>query len=79
MLFRSKADTTVILCPRGGIFQGVVRWEDGKLPLVERSHAFKLEKECIAIGKIKKGETKRLDYMLPNGSAAPALLGFWVK
>lgn len=74
-----SADTTVILCPRGGVFQGVVRWEDGTLHLVERSHAFKKEKECIEIGKLKKGETKQLDYMLPNGSAAPALLGFWVR
>ncbi len=75
----AKADTTVILCPRGGIFQGVVRWDDGSLHLVERSHSFKRKKECIEIGKLKKGETKQLDYMLPNGSAAPALLGFWVK
>lgn len=74
-----SADTTVILCPRGGVFQGVVRWEDGTLHLVERSHAFKKEKECIIIGKLKKGETKQLEYMLPNGSAAPVLLGFWVK
>lgn len=74
-----SADTNIILCPRGGVFQGVMRWEDGTLCLVERSHAFKKEKECIKIGELKKGETKQLDYMLPNGSAAPALLGFWVK
>lgn len=73
------ADTTVILCPRGGVFRGVVRWGNGSLHLVERSHSFKQEKECIEIGKLKKGETKQLDYMLPNGSAAPVLLGFWVK
>ena len=74
-----NADTTVVLCPRGGVFQGVVRWENGDLHLVERSHSFKQKKECIEIGKLKKGETKQLDYMLPNGSAAPALLGFWVR
>lgn len=74
-----SADTTVILCPRGGVFQGVVRWGNGSLHLVERSHSFKEQKECIEIGKLKKGETKQLDYMLPNGSAAPALLGFWVR
>lgn len=75
----AKADTRVILCPRGGVFQGMVRWQDGQVYLVERIHAFKREKECIEIGKLKKGEMRQLDYMLPNGSAAPVLLGFWVK
>ncbi len=75
----AQADTIAILCPRGGVFRGIVRWQDGQICLVERRHSFKREKECIEIGKFKKGEIRQLDYMLPNGSAAPVLLGFWVK
>lgn len=70
------ADTEVFICPRGGIFRGILRWEDDKIILIDRPHVFKNHKERVNIGKIKQGETRTLEYMLPNGSAAPILIGF---
>ena len=72
----AKEDMKVFICPRGGIFQGTVRWDNGETYLIERKHVFKEIKERIPIGVIKSGETRTLEYMLPNGSAAPVLLGF---
>lgn len=72
----AEEDATIFICPRGGVFQGTVYWEDGQKYLIARKHAFKTKKERIKIGKIKKGELKTLNYILPNGSAAPVLIGF---
>ena len=71
-----KEDVNVFICPRGGIFQGTVRWDNGEIHLIKRKHVFKEIKERIPIGMIKSGEVRTLEYMLPNGSAAPILLGF---
>lgn len=75
----AMADTQVFICPRGGIFQGMVRWEDGQITEIKRPHVFKVNKERIPIGQLKQGEIKTLEYFLPNGSAAPILLGFKVS
>lgn len=75
----AMADTEVFICPRGGIFQGMVRWDDGQMCYIKRPHVFKINKERIPIGKIKQGEVKTLEYFLPNGSAAPVLLGFEIS
>lgn len=75
----ASKDTQVFVCPRGGIFQGTVRWENGQTHLIARKHVFKVKKERIDIGQIKKGEVKTLEYILPNGSAAPVLIGFDVN
>lgn len=75
----ASEDVQVFVCPRGGIFQGTVRWEDGKTHLIARKHVFKVKKERIDIGTIKKGEVRTLEYILPNGSAAPILIGFDVN
>ena len=75
----AMADTEVFICPRGGIFQGIVRWEDGQIRNIKRSHVFKTHKERISIGQVKQGEVKTLEYFLPNGSAAPILIGFKVS
>ncbi|MBP3887987.1 MAG: hypothetical protein J6F30_10155 [Cellulosilyticum sp.] len=72
----AQEDTTVFVCPRGGIFQGIIRWENGEMIQVARKHFFKTIKERINIGVIKKNEVRTLEYILPNGSAAPILLGF---
>ena len=73
------ADTKVFICPRGGIFQGVVRWDDGQIYDIKRPHVFKINKERVPIGEIKQGEVKTLEYFLPNGSAAPVLLDFEIN
>lgn len=75
----AMANTDVFICPRGGIFQGMVRWDDGQLVYIKKPHFFKINKERVSIGKIKKGEVKTFDYFLPNGSAAPVLLGFEIS
>ncbi len=72
----AMANTEVFICPRGGIFQGMIQWDDGQICYIKRPHFFKVNKERISIGSIKKGEIKTLKYFLPNGSAAPVLLGF---
>ena len=75
----AMADTEVFICPRGGIFQGMVRWDDGQICYIKRPHVFKVNKERIPIGKLKQGEVKTLEYFLPNGSAAPVLFGFEIS
>lgn len=75
----AMGDTEVFICPRGGIFQGIVRWEDSHIRSIKRPHVFKVNKERIPIGQLKQGEVKTLEYFLPNGSAAPILLGFKVS
>lgn len=72
----ATADTEVFVCPRGGIFQGMIRWDNGQICYIKRPHVFKVNKERIFIGKLKQGEVKTFEYFLPNGSAAPVLLGF---
>jgi len=75
----AMANTEVFICPRGGIFQGMVRWDDGQICYIKRPHVFKVNKERIPIGTMKQGEIKTLEYFLPNGSAAPILLGFEIN
>lgn len=70
------SDTNILICPRGGIFQGKVYWEDGELITIKRPHVFKKTKEPIKIGELKMGEVRTLIYFLPNGSAAPILISF---
>lgn len=72
-------DTEVFICPRGGIFQGVIRLENNGIISVQRPHAFKRTKEMILIAHLNKGTCQTLEYMLPNGSAAPVLIGFRIN
>lgn len=69
-------DTQVFVSPRGGIFQGIIRWQGEKLIRIYAPHAFKIKRQCIKLGVLKKGETQQIEYILPNGSAAPILIGF---
>lgn len=74
-----QKDANVYICPRGGIFQGTIRWVGEPLISVARTHYFKHNKERVYIGHIKKGEVKTLEYILPNGSAAPVLIEFEIN
>ncbi len=71
----AKSNAHIYICPRGGIFQGKVSWEKGGIETIKRSHSFKTIKEAIKVGEIANGEIKTLYYCLPNGSAAPILIG----
>lgn len=75
----AMATTKVFLCPRGGIFQGMVKWENGEVSLIDRLHVFKVKKEPITIAHLSAGETRTFEYILPCGSAAPVLVGFLIE
>lgn len=75
---QAEATTKVQIVPRAGVFKGVIKWDDGKLIPIERTHYFKHCKEPVDIGMLRAGETRTLSYMLPNGSAAPVWLQFEV-
>ena len=76
----AKEDTGIILNPRAGFFRGAVRW-DGKDVYLTPNKAYISghNSKAIMLGVIKAGETKELEYVLPNGSASPVLLGFIPK
>lgn len=72
----AEAATKVQIVPRAGVFKGVIKWEDGQIIPIERTHYFKYHKEPVDLGKLHAGEVRTLSYMLPNGSAAPVWLQF---
>ena len=73
-------DTGIILNPRADVFRGAVKWVDTGAYLAPNSGYFMGQnKKAVLLGVIKKGETRILEYMLPNGSSAPVLLGFIPK
>lgn len=73
----ANENTGVILNPRGGLFRGAVRWNESASYLAPAKGFFSTSStKAVMLGVIKKGETKVLEYVLPNGSAAPVLIGF---
>lgn len=70
-------DTGIILNPRADIFRGAVKWA-GEEALLAPSYGYFMNtsKKAVVLGVLKAGETKTLEYMLPNGSSAPVLIGF---
>ena len=73
---QAEADTQIYIVPRAGVFKGVIKWEDGTLCAIERTHYFKHCKEPVLLGTVKEHTARTLSYMLPNGSAAPVWLQF---
>ena len=73
-------DTGIILNPRADIFRGAVKWE-GEAATLAPAHGYFMNtnKKAVMLGVVKAGETKTLEYMLPNGSSAPVLIGFIPK
>ena len=70
----------VILNPRADIFRGAIRWQDeGTFLAPANGYFMNTSKKAVMLGVIKAGETRTLEYMLPNGSSAPILLGFVPK
>lgn len=70
-------DTGIILNPRADIFRGAIKWADeGTFLAPKYGYFMKTNKKAVVLGVIKAGETRTLEYMLPNGSSAPVLIGF---
>ena len=76
----ANEDTGIILNPRAGVFRGAIKW-DGKNTYLAPSKGYFSghNSKAVMLGVIKAGETRKLEYVLPNGSASPVLLGFIPK
>lgn len=75
----AKEDTGVILNNRGGTFQGAIKWNDTVYNMPGKGTFSGTTTKAVVMGVIKKGETVTIEYLLPNGSAAPTLIGFIPK
>ena len=71
-------DMGIILNPRADIFRGAIKWEgQGVYNAPNNNGAIISNKsKAISLGTIRAGETKTLEYMLPNGSSAPVVIAF---
>ena len=72
-------DTGVILNNRGGTFKGAIKWNNEVYNMPLEGTFSGTTSKAVTVGTIKKGETVTIEYMLPNGSAAPTLIGFIPK
>ncbi len=78
----AAVDTGIILNPRATNFRGAIKWDGDttKVYNIPETGSFTADTSKAAVlGVIKAGETRTLEYMLPNGSASPILLGFIPK
>lgn len=75
----AQEDMGVILNNRGGMFQGAIKWNDQVYSMPGKGVFSGTTTKAVVLGTIKKGETVTIEYLLPNGSAAPTLLGFIPK
>lgn len=73
----AEEDTGIFLNPRADIFRGAIKWQDeGTFLAPSYGYFMNTNKKAVVLGVIKAGETRTLEYMLPNGSSAPVLIGF---
>ncbi|MBP3889099.1 MAG: hypothetical protein J6F30_15865 [Cellulosilyticum sp.] len=73
----AEEDMGIFLNSRGTGIQGAIKWEDGSVYNVPgQGMLAQVSTRAAIIGTIKKGETKTFEYILPNGSSAPILIGF---
>lgn len=76
----AEEDMGIILNPRANVFRGAIEWKGiGVYNIPTVGSIFNNTAKAISLGTIKAGETKTFEYMLPNGSAAPVLIGFIPK
>ncbi len=73
-------DTGIMLNPRAGLFRGALKW-DNEEPFFAPSKGYFMghNSKGVMLGVVKAGETRTLEYSLPNGSASPVLLVFMPK
>lgn len=67
-----EEDTLVFINARGGPFKGIVGWTDGSPRYINSYYM----STATYVGKIQKGNTLTMRYMLPNGSSSPVIVGF---
>lgn len=73
-------DMGIILNPRANVFRGAIEWKGiGVYNIPTTGIILSNTAKAVSLGTIKAGETKTFEYMLPNGSAAPVLIGFIPK
>ena len=76
----AKEDTGIILNPRADMFRGAIEWQGvGVYNIPKIGNIYSNTAKAVSLGTINAGETKTIEYMLPNGSSAPVLLGFIPK
>ena len=75
----AEEDMGVILNNRGGTFQGAIKWNNTVHNMPGKGTFSGTTTKAVVMGVIKKGETVTIEYLLPNGSAAPTLIGFIPK
>lgn len=75
----AQEDMGVILNNRGGMFQGAIKWNGTVYNMPGKGTFVGTTSKAVVMGVIKKGETVTIEYLLPNGSAAPTLIGFIPK
>ena len=73
----AKDDMGIILNPRANVFRGAIEWKGiGVYNIPTTGTIFSNTAKAVSLGTIKAGETRTFEYMLPNGSSAPVLIGF---
>ena len=73
----AEEDTGIMLNPRADVFRGALKWDGEEAFLAPRKGYFMgHNSKGVMLGVVKKGETRTLEYSLPNGSASPVLLVF---
>ena len=73
-------DTGIMLNPRAGLFRGALKWDDEPAFLAPSTGYFMgHNSKGVVLGVVKAGQTRTLEYSLPNGSASPVLLVFVPK
>lgn len=75
----AEEDMGVILNSRGGMYKGAIKWNDKVYNMPGDGEFSGTVAKAVTMGVIKKGETVTIEYLLPNGSAAPTLIGFIPK
>ena len=73
----AKEDMGILLNPRANVFRGAIEWQGiGVYNIPKIGTIFDNKTKAVCLGTINAGETKTFEYMLPNGSSAPVLIGF---
>jgi PKD repeat protein len=76
----AQEDTGIILNGRGGLYSGAVKWlDENKTYCLPRSSYLPAYERAAVLGVVRAGQTRTFEYMLPNGSSAPVLIGFIPK
>lgn len=73
---KSDEDMGIIINARGGNYLGALKWNNTKVFNVPNEDILNTQKLAALVGMVQANVQNEFTYMLPNGSAAPALFGF---